>query len=412
MLEGCPKCRTDKAVANLDVEYDYERVKDVLSVKTLKKRKNGNGLWKYRELLPVKRKEYMVTLHEGNTPLIKCERLSRKLGIKNLYIKDESRNPTWSFKDRHCCVAISKGLEFGAKFVSVSSYGNMGASTAAYSARAGIECVVFVPSFIPKNMLTWLQIYGAKVVPVITSEGRWTLERECLRKFDYWYSVGTITYPMPTYNPYGVEGNKTIAYEICEQMNWEPPDKVIVPTSYGGGIWGIWKGLKEFLMLDFIREKPKMVSVETEILAPLSKAISKGLNHVEKVPPVSSVAFSIAGYISSFQALEAIRESKGIALTVSERQIIEAQQLLASDEGIYGEMASVASVAGVKKLIEEGEIERDETVLCILTSTGLKFQDVTAKFLPRQPRAIEPKWEEFLAFLSRYYGLQLDNKDL
>ena len=410
MLEGCPKCRTDKAVSNLDVEYDYEKVKNVLSVKTLKKRKNGNGLWKYRELLPVKRREYMVTLLEGNTPLIKCEHLSRKLGIKNLYIKDESRNPTWSFKDRHCCVAISKGLEFGAKFVSVSSYGNMGASTAAYSARAGIECVVFVPSFTPKNMLTWLQIYGAKVVPVTTSEGRWILERECFRKFDYWYSVGTITYPMPTYNPYGVEGNKTIAYEICEQMSWEPPDKVIVPTSYGGGIWGIWKGLKEFLMLDFIKEKPKMVSIETEILAPLAKAISKGLNHVEKVPPVSSVAFSIAGYVSSFQALEAIRESKGIALTVSERQIIEAQKLLASEEGIYGEMASVASVAGVKKLIEEGEIEKDETILCVLTSSGLKFQEVTAKFLPEQPKAIEPKWEEFVVFLNRHYGLQLDNK--
>jgi threonine synthase len=349
----------------------------------------------------------MITLGEGNTPLIKCNRLGKELGIKELYIKDESRNPTWSFKDRHCCVAIAKGLEFGAKIVSVSSYGNMGASTAAYAARAGIPCIVFVPSFIPKNMLTWLHVYGAMVVPVTTTEGRWTLEFKCLKTFDDWYSAGTFTSPMPVYNPYGVEGNKTITFEICEQMNWKAPDKVIVPTSYGGGLWGIWKGFKELLTLDLIGKKPEMVSVETNVLAPLAKAISKGLEYVERVSPVNSVAFSIAGVVSSYQALKAIRESSGITLTVSEEQIVEAQKLLASREGIYGEMASVAAIAGVKKLIEEGRIERDETVVCVLTSSGLKFPEVTASFLQESMIPIAPKLEELLVFVQKNYGYDL-----
>lgn len=404
MLEGCHKCKTDKLVANLDVKYNYDKIANILSKEILEERGGQHGLWKYRELLPVKRKECMITLGEGNTPLIKCNRLSKEIGIKNLYIKDESRNPTWSFKDRHCCVAVAKGLEFDAKIVSVSSYGNMGASTAAYAARAGVPCVVFVPSFIPKNMLTWLQVYGAMVVPLTTTEGRWMLESECLKKFESWYSVGTFTSPMPVYNPYGVEGNKTIAFEICEQINWKTPDKLVVPTSYGGGLWGIWKGFKELLTLDFIEEKPEMVSVETNVLAPLAKTISKGLEYVERVSHTSSVAFSIAGTVSSYQAVKAIRESRGMALTVSEEQIVEAQKLLASSEGIYGEMASVAAVAGVKKMVEEGEIESDETVVCVLTSSGLKFPEVTASFLHEPISPISPKLEELSVFLLKYYG--------
>jgi len=407
MLEGCTNCRTDKVVVNLDVRYDYDSIANILSKKVLIRRKDRHGLWKYKELLPVERRDCMITLGEGNTPLIKCNRLGKELGIKELYIKDESRNPTWSFKDRHCCVAIAKGLEFGAKVVSVSSYGNMGASTAAYAARAGIPCIVFVPSFIPKNMLTWLHVYGAMVVPITTTEGRWTLELKCLKTFDGWYSAGAFTSPMPVYNPYGVEGNKTITFEICEQMNWKAPDKVIVPTSYGGGLWGIWKGFKELLTLDLIGKKPEMVSVETNVLAPLAKAISKGLEYVERVSPANSVAFSIAGVVSSYQALKAIRESSGIALTVSEEQIVEAQKLLASREGIYGEMASVAAIAGVKKLIEEGSIKRDETVVCVLTSSGLKFPEVTASFLQESMIPIAPKLEELLVFVQKNYGYDL-----
>lgn len=406
MLEGCPECKTNKMVANLDVKYEYDSIGKVLSKEILEKR-NKNGVWKYRELLPVEKSQYMITLGEGNTPLVKCKRLSRKLNVKNLYIKDESRNPTWSFKDRHCCVAIAKGLEFGAKVVSVSSYGNMGASVAAYAARAGLECIVFIPSFVPKNMLAWLQVYGAKIVPVTTIEGRWLLESRCVKEYEWWYSVGTFTLPTPVYNPYGVEGNKTMGYEICEQLNWEVPNKIFVPTSYGGGLWGIWKAFCELREIGFIDTTPQMISVEPAALGPLSKAISKGLDHVEKIPSSKSLAFSIAGNISSYQALKAIYASKGMAVTVSDEEIIEMQKMLASTEGIYGETASVASLAAVKKLREEKMIERDETIVCILTSSGLKFHETIKDFLPKPPKAIKPNWEEFRKLMKQQYNFSL-----
>lgn len=409
MFEGCPKCKTDKIIANLEVTYDYKSVTKALTKEILESRKGENELWKYKELLPLKDEQYMITLGEGDTPLIKCERLGAKIGLKNLYVKDESRNPTWSFKDRYSCVAVAKALEFKAKIVSVSSYGNMGASVAAYAAKADLSCVVFVPSFVPKNMLTWLQVYGAKIVPVTTTEGRWVLESRCVKTYDWWYPVGTFTSVTPVYNPYGVEGLKTLGYEICEQLKWKVPNRIIVPTAYGGGLWGIWKAFNEFKKLGFIEKEPRMISVEPTVLAPLAKAVSKGLEYVEKVPIANSVAFSIAGTISSYQALRAIRDSKGTALMVSEEEIIDMQKLLASTEGIYGEMASVATLAGAKKLREEGQIEKDEIIVCVITSSGLKFLELTAKFLQKPPKAIEPKWDSFKN-LMRQYNIDLDDK--
>ena len=404
MFEGCPKCNTDKIVANLEVDYDYEGVANVLNREALEKRVKERSVWKYKELLPVKAERYMLTLGEGNTPLIKCERLGDKIGIKNFYIKDESRNPTWSFKDRHSCVAISKGLEFGAKVVSISSSGNMGASVAAYAARAGLDCIVFIPSFATETTLTWLQVYGAKLVPVTTPEGRWVLESQCVREHD-WFPVGTYTSPMATYNPYGVEGNKTIGYEICEQLNWEVPDKVFIPTSYGGCLWGTWKAFCEFKKMGLIEKEPMMISVEPAELGPLANAISKGLDYVERVPWKSTLAVSIGGNTSSYGALKTIRDSKGAAITVTDNEIMEMQKLLASTEGLYAEMASVAAIAGVKKLYEEGKVQADETVVCVLTSAGLKFPETMRMTLPDHPPAIEPDWIALKNLMKQRYNI-------
>jgi len=406
MFEGCPKCRTDKTVSNLEVDYDYDRVSNVLDKETLRRRGKERGVWKYEELLPVKTAQYMFTLDEGNTPLVRCERLGEKIGIKNLHVKDETRNPTWSFKDRHSCTAIAKGLEFGAKVVTVSSYSNMGASTAAYAARVGLSCVVFVPSFVPESMLTWLQVYGAKVVPVTTPEGRWTLESKCARELG-WYPVGTYTSPMATYNPYGVEGLKTIGYEICEQLDWKAPDKIFCPTSYGGNIWGTWKAFQEFKKMGLVEEEPTMISVEPAALGPIANAISEGLDYVETVPSKNSLAFSIAGTTSSYQALKTIRESKGRAVTVTDEELLEMQKLLASAEGIFGEVASVASLVGAKKLRERGEVQEDETVVCVLTSTGLKSLEAARKSLPGPFPAIEPNWNTFTSLMRQRYGMKL-----
>jgi len=406
MFEGCPNCKTDKFIANLEVDYDYEDVANELNREALEKRVKERGVWKYKELLPVKDERYMLTLGEGNTPLILCKRLGDKIGIKNFYIKDESRNPTWSFKDRQSCVAISKGLEFRAKVVSVSSYGNMGASVAAYAARAGLDCIVFIPSFVPETTLIWLHVYGAKLVPVTTPEGRWMLESKCVREYN-WFPVGTYTLPMATYNPYGVEGNKTIGYEICEQLNWEVPDKVFIPTSYGGCLWGTWKAFCEFKKMGLVEKEPMMVSVEPAALGPLANAISKGLDYVEKVPWKSTLASSIGGNTSSYAALKAIRDSKGAAITVTDNEIIEMQKLLASTEGLYAETSSVAAIAGVKKLHEEGKVQADETVVCVLTSAGLKFPETMRKTLPELPAAIEPDWIVFKDLMKQRYNIIL-----
>jgi len=404
MFEGCPKCRTDKMVSNLEINYDYDRVGNMLDKDTLQKRSKERGVWKYEELLPVKVAQHMFTLGEGNTPLVKCERLGRKVGIRNLYIKDETRNPTWSFKDRHSCTAIAKGLEFGAKVVTVSSYTNMAGSTAAYAARVGLSCVVFVPSFVPENMLTWLQVYGAKVVPVTTSEGRWALESRCVRELG-WYPVGTYTSPMATYNPYGVEGLKTIGYEICEQLGWRAPNKIFSPTAYGGNIWATWKAFQEFEKMGLVEGKPAMISVEPEVLGPIANAISKGLDYVEPVPWKNSSALSIAGTTSSYQALKTVRESGGSAVKASDEALVEMQKLLASLEGIYGEVASMASIVGAKVLREKGEIQEDETVVCIVTSTGLKALETTRKSMPGLFSAIEPNWSMFANLMKQRYGM-------
>lgn len=403
MFEGCPECKTDKIVANLTVIYDYDKIAQKLSKEVLEKRSRRLGIWRFKEMMPIKNEKHMLSLGEGNTPLIKCERLGKGIGISNIYVKDESRSPTWSFKDRLCCVAISKGLDFRAKVATVSSTGNHGAATAAYSAKAGMDCIIFTLPSAPQAMSTLMQVYGAKVVSVSTSEGRWMLMGKCIKDYG-WYPTGTFTLPTPTGNPYGAQGYKSIGFEICEQLSWEAPDKVIMPTGYGEGIFGTWSGFKEFYEMGFINTLPEMISTEPARGGPLANAISKDLNYIEKVPLKPSVAFSIATSITSYQALKAIRDSRGLAITATDKEIMAAQKMLASMEGLYAEPAAAASVAGAKRLREEGKIDEDETIVCVATSSGLKDIEATRRLLPSIP-TIEPDWYEFKKFMKSHYSL-------
>lgn len=402
MFEGCPKCKDDKLIANLTVTYDYEEIKSTLNRKVLETRKPG--LWKYRELLPVEEDRNIVSLDEGGTPLVKCKRFSKEIGLRNLYIKDESRNPTWSFKDRYCSVAISKGLEFDVKTVTVSSSGNHGAATAAYASRAGLDCVIFTMGFTPATFLTLMQSYGVKVVPVSTAEGRWKLMERCVREFD-WYPTGSYTLPMPTGNPYGVEGYKTIGYEICEQLGWEAPSKIFVPFGGGDGLFGTWKGISELRSLGIVSGESTMVAVEPSAGGPLNNALRKKLNYVEKVPVKSTVAFSIGNSVATFQALKAVRASQGTAITVTDEEIMNAQLELATLEGLYVEPSSAASIAGVRKMREQGQLDSDERIVCTVTSGGLKDPEATRKILPKLD-TIEPEWNALLEFLRKTYNFK------
>ena len=288
MFEGCPlRC---KAGINVNLSAVVE-LPDALQIDhSLGADKDERGLWRYRELLPVG-PDHTTTLGEGLTPLLKLEVLGENIGFEHLYLKDEGRNPTWSYKDRFCSVAISKGRELGAKVVTISTSGNHGASTAAYAAKANLPCVIFTTPEIPDTMKTLMQVYGALVVVVPTPRDRWTLMRQCVEQFQ-WYPTSGYLYPPIGSNPWGIEGYKTIACEIVEQLDGQAPNWVIVPTAYGDGLYGIWKGFKELKALAVIDRLPKMLAAER--FGSLAHALAEGLDRVVEVPASSSVAFSIA----------------------------------------------------------------------------------------------------------------------
>lgn len=402
IYDGCPRCKTEKMVAALTVTYDYGKVSSAVTARDLEK--VGPGISKFRSLLPVDGR--FVGLGEGNTPLLRCDRLAERIGLHNLTVKDESRNPTWSHKDRLCCVSVSKALDFGAKTVTVSSSGNHGASTAAYAAKAGLDCVVFTLSNTPATFLTMMRSYGARVVPVSTPRGRWALMERCVKEFD-WYPTGNYTWPMVTGNPYGFEGYKTLGYELAVQHDWELPDKVLVPTGAGDAIFGIWKAFHELQTeLGFTRKMPQMVSVEAASGAPIAKSLAKGLDYIEPVESRGTVALSIGTSTSGLHALKAVKESKGLAVAVGDREIMDAQRLLASTEGLYSEPSAAASVAGAIKMAAEGQISKDEKVVCIITSTGLKDPDSAASSMAGLP-VIEADWSTFVGYMRSHYHDEL-----
>src|SRR5438105_3750199 len=231
-------------------------------------------------------------LAEGATPWIHLDRLGQRLGLPRLYAKDESQNPTWSYKDRLCSVAVTHAVETGARVITISSTGNHGASTAAYAARAGIPCVIFTLASVPETMKTLMQAYGAAVVACPTSESRWELMRQGIERFG-WYPTGGFVVPPIGSNPYGVDGYKTIAYEVAEDLDWTAPDVVVVPSAYSDGLFGIWKGWTELQTLGLVKHAPRMIAAEP--FGPLAHALERGLQAPEPVEaPAPSVAFSTA----------------------------------------------------------------------------------------------------------------------
>jgi len=330
-------------------------------------------------LLPVKHQRNIVSLGEGNTPLIKSSRLGERFGLINLYFKNEGMNPTLSYKDRLASVAVSKGLELNATKTVVSSSGNHGAAAAAYSARAGLECVIFTLSTAPTTMLALMRCYSDKVIAVTSSEGRWDMMKKCVEEL-HMYPLSTYT-RWPTGNPYGVEGYKTIAYEIFSQMSMHVPDFVVVPVGYGDGLYGIWKGFWELRELGFSNSIPRMVAVETSAGAPLNEAYRHNRSKIDRVPiKHDTVAFSIMTTVCGYHALYALRESSGLSYAVGDQEILNAQFDLARLEGLATETSSAATVAAINELTESGELDKSDTVVCVLTSSALKQLNVNPKW--------------------------------
>lgn len=376
----------NKDNGRLDIYYDYSALAEKVNKKTLSSR--TPSVWKYYEFLPIKYKKNIVTLGEGGTPLLKADNLARRVGLRNLYLKDETRNPTGSFKDRSMTVGVSKAIEFGDKTVAIASSGNAAASLAAYSAKAGLKCYAFVLEFAPNAKIAQINLYGAVVVKVkMVKKGvdpTVQILREVVEKYGW--------YPCPSFgpfNPYQVEGPKTISYEIIEQLGWNVPDWILVPTGSACLLTGIWKGLKDFYNLGLINSMPKLSVIQPNGCAPLVRAFKagKGPFEIEAWDQPNTIAGGLADVFpwDGDSALIAIRETGGTAEKVSDDEILRAQRLLASTEGLFAEPSGAASLAGLIKLLDEGIIGRDETVVVLVTGSGLKDPEAVMKTFKEVP---------------------------
>jgi threonine synthase len=399
MFQGCPK-HDGVEVANVSPTYDYEAIGRAFSREAVRDR--PPTMWRYREFLPAE-EEYIVSIDEGFTPLLDCPTLGEAIGLSNLYVKSEGQNATWSFKDRMASSAVSMGRHFGAEVITASSSGNAGSATGAYAARAGLDCVLFSTQQFPLTMKVHMQAYGSKLIACPTIEDRWRMVKLCVEQLG-WYPTAGFNMPMVGCNPYGVEGYKTLAYEIVEQLGWRAPDVVVMPVGGGDAFYGAWKGFKEWHNLGYIDRLPRMFAAE--IFGALTNAIAKDLDYVEPVPYGPTVGISAGTYTSSYQSLKVLWESRGAPQRVGDEGMIAMQRALAASEGVFAEMSSVLSVAAAKTLVESGAIDRDAVVVCVLTATGLKDPETTAKQMPEIP-LIEPNVDSLGEALARTYGMDI-----
>ncbi len=321
-------------------------------------------VWKYRSLLPVKIDP--ITLREGGTPLYRAEKLERELGIRRVYVKHEGLNPSGSFKDRGMTVGITKALELKKKAVACASTGNTSASMAMYAAKAGMDAYVLLPAGkVALGKVAQALMHGAKVIGI---EGNFDdalrIVREVCEREDI--------YLLNSVNPFRPEGQKTIAYEIADEIG--VPDRVVLPVGNAGNISAIYKGFKELFELGLTNGIPKMTGIQAEGAAPIYRAFAEGKDHIQPVtnPETIATAIRIGNPVNARKALRAIYDSKGLAEIVSDEEIIQAQKFLAAREGIGVEPASAASVAGLRKLAAQGMVDADETVVCVVTGNLLK----------------------------------------
>ena len=323
-------------------------------------------MWKYKEFMPVDESK-IISLQEGGTPFIKCDKLGDQLGVK-LLIKVEGSNPTGSFKDRGMSVGITKALELGVDTVGCASTGNTSASLAAYAARAGLRCVVILPSGkVALGKLAQAMFHGAEVMSV---EGNFDEALEVITAL----AIEGKLYLLNSVNPFRLEGQKSIGFEIVDDLGWRSPDRIILPVGNAGNISAIWKGIKEFYEADFIKDLPRMTGIQAEGSAPIANAVKRGADYIIPVdnPETIATAIRIGAPVSALKALRAIYDSDGLAETVTDDEILYSQKLLARTEGIGVEPASAASIAGLRKLVENGEIDKGEEIVCIVTGHLLK----------------------------------------
>ena len=371
----CVKCgKTYDAVPDLtncecggilDIVYDYDYIRTRLTKEKLAARQD-HTMWRYRELLPVEEDTPNTPLRVGWSPLYEEPRLAEQLGLKRLWVKDDGQNPTASLKDRASAMAVAKAREAGAKVIACSSTGNAASSLAGNAAAAGLKTYIFVPSRAPKGKVAQLMTFGATVISVQGSyEETFELSKQAIDRWG-WYNRNAAI------NPYLSEGKKTVALEIMEQLSWQVPDYIAISVGDGCTIAGLWKGLKDLYAIGFIDRLPRLISAQAEGCCPINRAIAE--NKPWEPMEENTIADSISVGVprNADKALAAIRESNGLAVCVTDEEILAAQRLLGRTCGVFGEPAGVTGTAALKKACEQGLIEKDATVVSVVTGNGLK----------------------------------------
>src|SRR5678816_4518281 len=352
------------------VRYDLDRAKMTLTKESLASRRPD--LWRYREVLPVQDDNNIVSLGEGWTPLLRALRLGRRTGIQDLFIKDESQNPTQSFKARGMATAVSMAKELGAKKLAVPSAGNAAGALAAYAARAGLKSYIFMPRDTPRANVVECEQTGAHVTlmdGLITDCGAEVGRR---KEAEGWFDVSTLK------EPYRIEGKKTLGYELAEQMEWRLPDVIIYPTGGGTGLIGMWKAFDEMEQLGWIGSKrPRMVTVQAEGCAPIVRAFEEGNRFADEFPNAATTAsgLRVPKAIGDFLILDALRASGGTAVAVSDEELIEAVRDIGAVEGVFCAPEGAACLPALRKLVESGEVNKHERVVLFNTGSGVKYME-------------------------------------
>lgn len=377
----CSQC-----LAPLDVTYEL----DYTSIRRETFETRDRTIWRYFELLPILDKKNIVELGVGFTPLMHASNLGELIGLRKLYIKNDSVNPTFSFKDRPAEVGVSKAIEFGDNVVCCVSTGNLAASVAAHAAKARIKSYVLAPSDIEPEKISQIIAYNAHIIFINGSyddANRLAL----IASYELGWNVINITS-----RPYYVEGSKTIAFELCEQLSWSVPDNVVIPVASGALLLAIYNGFKQLLELGLIDRLPRLIGAQAEGCAPLARAFKENSTTVKPVERADTIAKSIAigDPADGRYVLKAVRDTNGLIEEASDSDIINSIFDLAGNEGIFTEPAGSVTIAVARKLHDKGYIDSDESTVCLITGNGLKTQGIIAEHRRKGQDLIEPKISE------------------
>ena len=385
-LNACEFC-----FGPLEVEYDYESISKAVSRESIAA--GPNTMWRYHDFLPVDR-ELAIDISTGFTPLIHAKNLGSQLGLDKLYIKNDSVNPTYSFKDRPVSVTTTKALEFEFEVLACVSTGNLMGSVAAHGAKAGMKTMVFYPADLEQGKIQGAAVYGPTMVAVTGNYDH--ANRFCSELADNhrWAFVNI------NMRPFYAEGSKTLGYEVAEQLGWRAPDHCVVPGASGELHTKIWKGLQEFNDIGLIKNlKTKMHLAQPEGCSPIVSAFETGSSHVTPVRPETlAKSLAIGNPAAGPYSLEVLKETDGTGVSAEENTIIDGIKLLAETEGIFTETAGGVVISSLKKLVAQGKIKRDEVTVAYVTGNGLKTMEAMGDFV--EPIQTTPDYETFQTALA------------